>query len=103
MNSEVMKRDMKQFMETFEDVMDFEFLDAPHITPDYQPYLDQGIKGPFRSWVSLVCWRKDPDTGEEIKEVADTTDGIEESLALIEEYIAANGPFDAFFTFSQGS
>mmetsp|Transcript_15854 Transcript_15854/g.15268 ORF Transcript_15854/g.15268 Transcript_15854/m.15268 type:complete len:80 (+) Transcript_15854:3-242(+) len=51
---DIFKFQLKPFMNSFSEVLEFHFLDAPFETPDspLKTFVDKGFPPPFRSWLS---------------------------------------------------
>ena len=46
---------MRSFVETYGDLIELTFIDAPHQSgrPRYKPFKDRGFKAPYRKWYEL--------------------------------------------------
>ena len=52
---EIFKWQLRTFYETYGDLIDLTFIDAPHETgrKRFQVFADRGFKGPYRKWLEL--------------------------------------------------
>jgi hypothetical protein len=54
-NADIMKWQLRTFQETYNELVELTFLDAPHETgrPRFKPFAERGFKAPYRKWVEL--------------------------------------------------
>ncbi|CAJ0932092.1 unnamed protein product, partial [Mesorhabditis belari] len=77
----------------FKKFADFHFVNAPHV-----PSVTSEDRGEVRGW-----WFSRPDDHFSSKDVTDLFTGFDQSVQLILDTIANDGPFDGVLGFSQGA
>eukprot|EP01023_Acetabularia_acetabulum_P062470 TRINITY_DN7693_c0_g1_i2.p3 TRINITY_DN7693_c0_g1~~TRINITY_DN7693_c0_g1_i2.p3 ORF type:complete len:240 (+),score=30.90 TRINITY_DN7693_c0_g1_i2:151-870(+) len=82
---------LANWQDKFGDLVEFEFLTAPHKATGKIPE-DVSFPGPYFEW-----WNAKKIDDEIVYQ------GVEQSLDYIEQYLAQNGPFDGFLGFSMGA
>ncbi|RZF43537.1 hypothetical protein LSTR_LSTR013061 [Laodelphax striatellus] len=94
-NKTVFREKLGQFRKNLKNKAEFHFIDAPH---EVKSVTDENQSSSERSW-----WFTSEDNTYQSKIKTDFCIGIEESIALVQETVANEGPFDGILGFSQGA
>lgn len=99
-SGDIFLRQTGAFRKSLNNIIDFHFVTSPHQTesPNETSHQGLGTSDPVYTW-----WvGRDPTTGPDGEVTFKSYEGQDESIAVIDEYIAAHGPFDGILGFSQG-
>ena len=100
---------MKNFIGTYKNLCEFDFLDGPNTVESVKPlpgFIEKGFRTPFKQWQIGHERSKMPgpfayETGR--KQTDLNYAKTEECIHYIVDFLNKNGPFDGFAAFSQGS
>lgn len=81
--AEIMRWQMRSFQQTYGEIAELVFLDAPHQTgrPRYKPFRDRNFPAPYRKWFELEV-----DVFYKTQDKFDIT-YVEETLHLMQETV----------------
>ena len=91
-NGKTFREKSGSFRKVLKKYAEFSFVTAPNILPDCDGDSEQ------RGW-----WFSSPGKAYNAKEYTEFTEGFEESLNVVADFIAQEGPFDGILAFSQGA
>jgi len=104
----IMMYQMQNFVNTFGDLCEFQFLDGPHVPTNTEPikfFVDKGIVPPYKSWMrqKYLAFVPKPDGMRQaaITKTIPNYEGSMEAVYYIVEYMnRQDQPFDGFACFS---
>ena len=105
-NAEIFEFQLKTFKETFDELIELSFVDAPHWSarPRYGPFKKRGFAAPYRKWFELEydVFYKTEDRFK-LPYTEELLHLLEPSIVFLVDYINKTGPYDGLLGFSQGT